>query len=132
MRRLGELHMREQHLNLGFRQLKEDTSMLLDRLTSVLSVLPLGNYSADHELQLILKLTSSHLRSYDALKPPNVYHFLPHLLFNDSSLRPHYQSSKNRTGGTNLSILTGIAEFLQPCSQGQGLGNIPRPKSSNF
>lgn len=50
-------------------------------------------------LKLLRNLTGSEGGS-GALHMPSVYHFLPHLLHNADSLKPAFQLSKTRSGGT--------------------------------
>lgn len=105
MKRLGELHIKEQHLSLWFRLLKEETSIALHRLNYMLASLP-SNYSTNFEIQKMLnnfsKIASLYLEPNGVLKPPTIFQFLPHLLSNSSSLQPLYYFSKHRSGGLRL------------------------------
>lgn len=103
MKDLGELHLKEQHINMLFHSLKEETGDVLRKINDVVSALS-PNASADPELKQIFanfsKAASSYSKMKNSLKPPSVSHFLPHLLIDNDSLLPLYHASKNRSGGT--------------------------------
>lgn len=102
MKDLGQLHLKEQHTDLLFRLLKEETSDVLKKVNDALAALP-SNISSDPDVKMIFanfsKTTALYFRMNGALKPPSVFDFLPHLLSDASSLRPIYHFSKNRSGG---------------------------------
>lgn len=113
MRQLGRLHIKEQHLNLWFQMLKEETSATFDQLNNAVSLL--SNNTTDTDVHRVLKNLSNSTLSFmypnDLLKPPTVYHFLPHLLSNFSSLLPAYRWSRNRFG---MSTVLGIPTVKRP------------------
>lgn len=106
MRQLGRLHIKEQHLNLWFQMLKEETSATFDQLNNAVSLL--SNNTTDTDVHRVLKNLSNSTLSFmypnDLLKPPTVYHFLPHLLSNFSSLLPAYRWSRNRFGSKKFYV----------------------------
>lgn len=105
MKDLGELHLKEQHTNLLFHLLREETGDVLKKINDALSAFP-PNISVDPDVKLIFanfsKTTASYFRVNNTLKPPSIFNFLPHLLSDASSLRPIYHFTKHRSGGSSI------------------------------
>ncbi|XP_069670865.1 alpha-1,3-mannosyl-glycoprotein 4-beta-N-acetylglucosaminyltransferase A isoform X1 [Periplaneta americana] len=111
VQRLAELQAKLQHLDSMHRARQEEVHVLSQHLGTLLAA-DGGNSSALYlplspEVRVLLRNLTG-LRSGDSthlLRLPSVYHFLPHLLENPSSLRPAYCLSRGRTG---VSVVLGI------------------------
>jgi alpha-1,3-mannosylglycoprotein beta-1,4-N-acetylglucosaminyltransferase A/B len=105
VQRLAELQAKLQHLDLMHQARQEEVHILSQHLGTLLAVD--GNNSSLYlpfspEVRVLLQNLTGLQRgeSSQLLHLPSVYHFLPHLLENPSSLRPAYCLSRGRTGGT--------------------------------
>lgn len=104
VQRLAELQAKLQHLDSMHRARQEEVHVLSQHLGTLLGAD--GNSSSlylplNPEVRLLLRNLTGLQRGDSAqlLHLPSVYHFMPHLLENPSSLRPAYCLSRGRTGG---------------------------------
>lgn len=102
MKDLGELHLKEQHTNLLFHLLTDETSDVLKKVNNAISAIP-PNISINPDVKLIFtnisKAAASYFRMNNTLKPPSLFNFVPHLLSDPFSLRPISHFTKYRSGG---------------------------------
>jgi alpha-1,3-mannosylglycoprotein beta-1,4-N-acetylglucosaminyltransferase A/B len=105
LQRLAELQTKLQRLDSMHQARQEEVHILSQHLGTLLAAD--GNGSSVYqplspEMRALLRNLTGLQRgnSTQLLRPPSVYHFLPHLLESPSSLRPAYCLSRGRTGGT--------------------------------
>jgi alpha-1,3-mannosylglycoprotein beta-1,4-N-acetylglucosaminyltransferase A/B len=105
VQRLAELQAKLQRLESMHQARQEEVHVLSQHLGMLLAAD--GNSSSVYlplspEVRALLRNLTGLQRgdSTQLLRPPSVYHFLPHLLESPSSLRPAYCLSRGRTGGT--------------------------------
>nr|CAD7265883.1 unnamed protein product [Timema shepardi] len=117
--RLAELQAKLQHLDSMHRARQEEVHVLSQHLGQLLSQAGSegGNTSSglplylplSPEVRVLLRnLTGLRAEGGDStqlLRLPSVYHFLPHLLENPSTLRPAFCLSRGRTG---VSVVLGL------------------------
>ncbi|CAB3365848.1 Hypothetical predicted protein [Cloeon dipterum] len=108
--KMAELQLKIQHLDSLHQERLQEVRVLSSHLSHILATsksenLSVGASGVDSEAQKLLKNLTSFEWGSAALHMPSVYHFLPHLLHNPSSLKPAYQMSKGRNG---VSMVLGV------------------------
>lgn len=95
---VGKLHIKEKYLDMKYRSLEEETSMMLGKVNLILPAI--SNMTNPRIVNIIKNISDEYSQSKFTLKAPTIFNFLPHLSTNYLSLQPYYRFSKNRMGGT--------------------------------
>lgn len=105
--RLADVQMRLQYMESLYRVKQEDLSILSQYLGLAPNVTINSNLleSLSPESRTVIRNMTRLQKSNSALRLPTSFHFLPHLLNDESSLRPAYLLSKGRQ---DISIVLGI------------------------
>ncbi|CAB3361416.1 Hypothetical predicted protein [Cloeon dipterum] len=104
--KIAELRVKVKQLNFLHQERLQEVSELAIQLSNMLSSLKSNSslIGASEEISEVQKLLEN-ISSPGAVHMPSVHHFLPHLLYNPSSLKPSYQKTKGRNG---VSMVLGV------------------------